>query len=305
MTTPVTLVSAYFNIGRESFKAVPRSEERYFREFSFWARIQNPLIIFVEPRCADQVREIREGFGLGHLTTIIEISDIFGIEPGIYERMRSTASCPHFRDFRLMPEATSGIPEYSYLMLLKSWFLNQAVDTAGANGPLCWIDFSFNRGGKVYSRPEDFNFQWTTEPFDKVVHFIMSEYDDRPVFELVRRLSDCIMGTLYVLPSDLANFLWESNRKQMVTLLDVGLIDDDQLIQMMSVRDSPEMFELRRSNWIRPLGELTGRDFTLAERVERGHLLSVARNAVHWSRRQRRASANAWKLYRNLVRDPE
>jgi protein YibB len=301
MKNPVTLVTAYFNIGRDDFKLVPRSEERYFEEFRFWARIQNPIIVFVEPRCAERVREIRAEFGLEDRTTIIEIGDIFSIQPGIRARMVDAASSSEFRDFRIMPDATSGIADYSYLMLLKSWFIHQASTHVPSATTLAWIDFSYNRGGRYYSHPQDFDFELTLEPLERVVLFTMAEYDDRPIFEIVRQLSDCITGGFYLVPVEQARFLWESTLRQIDKLLSVGFIDDDQLILLMSYRESPDRFEIRRSDWFRPIADISGRSFRIAPTKQRNPALSAARQGLHWARRTRRATKSAWKLYWNLT----
>lgn len=302
MNAPMTVVTAYFNIGRDSFKAVPRAEERYFEEFRFWARLRNPLVVFTEPRCALRVMEIRSEFGLADQTIIIEIEDIFAIEPQILERMRATSATAEFRDFRLLPDATSGIADYSYLMLLKTWFLAQTVVRGHAGENVAWVDFSYNRGGLVHSNPSDYAFTWISEPLERINLFLVNDYDERPIFEIVRQLSDCIMGSPIVAPSGLAGFLWESNRLKMESLLDVGFIDDDQLIQLMSYRAAPELYELHRSAWFRPIENYSNEQFSLTQHPERGPIMERVRRLVHFARKRRLSFDNARRLYRNLAK---
>ena len=46
--TENTLVSAFFSIGRENFKEIPRTNNQYIEYFKRWARIKNDLIFFCE-----------------------------------------------------------------------------------------------------------------------------------------------------------------------------------------------------------------------------------------------------------------
>lgn len=300
----VTIVTAFFDIGRENFRTLPRSSEVYFEHFHFWARIQNPLVVYTSRQFRERILEIRSEFGLGDLTKVFVIDDPFAIQPEIFARMSEVSRDHWFRDFRLLPHATSGIAEYSYLMLLKSWFVSNAVSRGVTTETAAWIDFGFNHGGVAYPHTEEFDFAWRCEKdeYDKVVLFSMDEYDDRPIFEIVRRLSDCLMGAPIIIPSRRASELWDVNRESMQTLLRVGLIDDDQLIQMMSLRARPELFEVRRSEWFRPLKDVSGAALTLTAPQEPAIPLRPVRTLVRWSRRQRRALQSSARLYVNLVK---
>ena len=50
--TEITLVTAFFDIGRSSFPIYARSNDRFFDYFYFWARIQNDLIVYCAPEDA-------------------------------------------------------------------------------------------------------------------------------------------------------------------------------------------------------------------------------------------------------------
>lgn len=301
---PTTIITAFFNIGREDFNAVPRSLDTYFDQFQFWARLKNPLVVYTTLDSRERILEIRESFGLRNRTTVVVIDDLFAIEPDIFQEMLKVSKDHWFRDFRLLPDATSGIAQYSYLMLLKTWFVADAVSRGLTNETTAWLDFGFNHAGRVYPKPEEFDFEWKCDDdyYDKVVLFSMADPYDRPIFEFVRRLTDYIMGAMIIIPKSRANDLWAVNRESMLTLLRMGLIDDDQLIQLMSVRAQPDLFEVRRSEWFHPLRDASGAQMTI--RSTRGHLfpLRQVRLLVHWARRQRRAVQAAVRLYLNLVR---
>ena len=109
----ITIVTAFFDIGRKNFSAVPRTNEKYFNDFMFWARLNNRLIIYTDAASADKIFEIRKSFQREKQTHIIVIDDIYRIAPEIYENMKRVTREDLFIDFRFLPYATSNIPQYS------------------------------------------------------------------------------------------------------------------------------------------------------------------------------------------------
>ena len=301
MSKEITLVTAFFNIGRENFKAIPRSDSKYFKNFEAWARLKNNLIVYTQPQMASIVIDIRKKFNLEEKTTVIEIEDIYKIEPEILSRMREISKDKCFLDFRYLPNATSNIPEYSYLMLLKTYFVKDAVERGLTGEQVAWIDFGFNHGGDLYTNPKEFDFEWQYEFENKIHYFYYKKYDERPIFEIVRRLSDCIMGCLIIIPSMHANDLWKLNRGAMITLNDVGLIDDDQLIHLMSYRKSPELFKLVESDWFLPLKTYGGDNLVSLRQYNQSKMRELARNIKQFSRRFRLSFRNSYILFKNLM----
>ena len=73
----ITLVTAFFDIGREGFVSIPRSNEKYFNYFRFWSRIKNNLIVYTDSESRDKVLQIRKEFNLEDKTKVIVIDDIY------------------------------------------------------------------------------------------------------------------------------------------------------------------------------------------------------------------------------------
>ena len=83
----ITLVSAFFDIGREKYNFLPRSKEKYVNDFKRWARIQNDLIFYCDNKViGDTVMEIRKSFGREKNTTVI-VNDIFEVDPILLKQM--------------------------------------------------------------------------------------------------------------------------------------------------------------------------------------------------------------------------
>mgnify|MGYP002616688503 CR=1 FL=1 len=153
----ITLISAFFDIGRANFTNTEytRTNEKYFEYFKFWARMKNDLVVYTDSNSSKYVRDIRNSFGLKDKTTIIEINNIYSILPNIYEKMCKVSQSEEFKMFRYYENAMSNRASYDYVMLLKYWCMNDSVERGLADDMLAWMDFGFNHGGKCYTNAED------------------------------------------------------------------------------------------------------------------------------------------------------
>ena len=63
MDKELTLITAYFDIGRGEFDGnYARGNNKYIDYFKFWARMKNDVIIYTQPEFKDEILEIREGY---------------------------------------------------------------------------------------------------------------------------------------------------------------------------------------------------------------------------------------------------
>lgn len=296
----VTLVTAFFDIGRKDFKAIPRTNQKYLNDFKFWARIKNRLIVFTDSAYASEILKIRSEFGLQDDTEIIIIDDITAIEPEIFERMKEIRNNGWFTRFRILPNATSNIPIYSYLMLLKGWFMKESAKFI-LEGSLVWMDFGYNHGGAFYNHPEDFDFEWTCPQQDKIRLFYYKKIDQKPIYETVRRLSDSFMGSPYIIPSNLCAEFWELTRGAMNDLLSVDLYDDDQLLLLMASRKRPDLFILEESDWFLPIKTYGNPAMRTRRSVERPKYKQFVINIMNLYKRYKLALRASAITFRDLA----
>ncbi len=256
----ITIVTAFFDIGRSNYEAIPRTNEKYINWFEHWARIRNRLIVYCGNQLiADKAREIRRNFNLEEKTEIIIFENLQTIEEDLYTRLARVGKDYYFKNFRLIKNATSNIPEYDLINYLKSYFMNDAQKRFNLTTQVAWIDFGFNHGGELYPYPEDYDFEWSYDFGDKVTLFFLAPLDERPIFEIVRTLKpDCIMGCMFISPPNLVEKLWVTFLQSALELTDVGLLDDDQLVLLMSYRQNPTIFRLVESDWFLPLKTFGG-----------------------------------------------
>ena len=241
----LTIVTAFFDIGRKDFKTIPRTNEEYLKYFKVWGKMKNKLVVYTNKTMAEEVRKYRAELNLLDRTTIIEIENEGKIEPDMLNKMKKIAEDEYFLNYRYIPNATSNNYKYDYVVLLKYWCLQDAVKNGYADGMIAWIDFGFNHFDTLYTIPEEFNFLWKTSLSDDKIHLFVLDEDvvTKPIFHVVRTLEDNIMACLTILPSKLCDIFWKDIKHAMNTLIEVGFIDDDQLLVLMAYRANTELFE--------------------------------------------------------------
>ena len=60
MAEEITLVTAYFDIGRGEWGKFKRGDNKYISYFKLWARMKNKLIVYTNAEVAKEVLAIRE-----------------------------------------------------------------------------------------------------------------------------------------------------------------------------------------------------------------------------------------------------
>lgn len=245
----MTIVTAYFNIGREKWKGYERGDNKYVNYFDFWAKIKNNIIVYTDKNLANKVYEIREKYGLKEKTKVIAINNLYDIDALLYNRMKKVMENEislnfHFHKEIKRPEAWN--VEYNYVTFLKYYFVNKAVIDFNLNGLVSWLDFGFNHGGDLgLTDTNDFNFCWQYN-FSKKIHlFAVKEIEEkRPIFDIIRNLDTYIMGGIMVAPSYMWGDFYNLARQSMISLLDCGFCDDDQTIALMAYYKNPDLFEI-------------------------------------------------------------
>lgn len=247
----LTLVTDFFDIGRGADKnsELRRNTSKYMEEFKRWARIRNHLIVYTDPSSAEEILDIRRGYGLEDKTTIIQIEDLFGLEPELFARMKKISGNDSFLKFRYLPEASSNNPKYDYLWMMKYYFMNDAYDRGLLNEDVAWIDFGFDHGGIVYYDENDYDFIWEYDFGGKIHIFCLSDPDTVSCISTLQYLPDCVMGCMYGVSRDMVPAFWKMVREAMEALLMIECVDDDQELVLMAYKRYPECFAVHVTGW--------------------------------------------------------
>ena len=253
----ITVVTAYFPIGRGDWTHFTRGDDTYLDYFTHWARIRNDVVVYTTAEVGKEVKRIREGFGRSN-TTVIVVDDYTMVDPELLELMHSVADI--YRPYSVCPGRPEVMkPEFDYAMAIKYWCMQQAsaiVDTTY----LAWIDFGFDHGGTLYKDPEFFDMRWEY-PFSKdVTLFAVKKPNDLPVFDIVQRTDTFIQADCSVATTQYARHLYDDVREQYMHLLRCGLIDDDQIVLQMCARSKPEHYDILPSSWFSPLRDYSGKE---------------------------------------------
>ncbi|SNU93698.1 protein YibB [Megamonas hypermegale] len=249
----ITIVTAFFDIGREKFKGYERGNNKYINYFKFWARINNNIIIYTNANFEKEIKQIREDFGLLEKTKIVIVDNYTNFDKNLYKKitdvMNNEISLNFHKDIK-KPESWSA--DYNFIMMLKSYCIVDAIEKGYAKGTIAWLDFGFNHGGKDgLINEEEFNFKWEYNFPKKINLFSHQKIDDNiPIFDIVRSMDVYIRGNIIVAPDYLwQNFLYLA-KKSMNSLLDCGLCDDDQTICLMAYRSQKDIFFIHDvENW--------------------------------------------------------
>lgn len=260
----LTIVTAFWDIGRKDFNLYPRTNKQYIEYFKFWARMQNNLIVYTYKEMGEEIKKIRQEYGLLDKTTIIEINDETSIENDIFKKMQSIQDKNYINEYRYTKGVLENNAKYDYVMLLKYWCIADAKKRNLTTNMIAWLDLGFNHGNDCYTKSEEFDFLWKTNLQKNKVHlFNVNDMEDLPIFELVRNMDPYIMGAPVIVDANLAEEFWNLIKESMLSLIRVGFIDDDQLLLLMAYREKPEIFEVHKSTWFMPLKENGGEHLTV------------------------------------------
>ena len=259
----ITLVTCFFELNRGKWNKFNRTNGDYYKYFETWARIHNDLIVYCSVEHKEEIIAIREKYGRKN-TRVVVIDDIFGVDAELYNSIKQSISNPLSIEYRLTPENPEcWNVEYNYIMLMKEWCINHAIQHNYASGMIAWIDFGFNHGDFYYKKAEEFDFLWEHKFSYKVHAILVKPVDDLPIFEIVRNMNTYIQGCMIVAPDKLWIELWNLVRKNMVALNKVGLMDDDQTILLMAYRENSKIFEFENGQWFSHFAKWSDRRFTI------------------------------------------
>ena len=263
----ITIVTAFFDIGRGDMKGFERSNEKYLSYFAFWARMRNQLIVYTDANMAKRVREIRKEFNLEDKTKVIVVDEPEKLDFEVYSKMEKILAKQEVVAYRKDPKCPESYnPKYNYLMYLKSWFGYDAVKNHGASGLVAWLDFGYNHGGKTYDRPEDFDYVWDYDFSEKIHLFALRRINTMPVFDIVKKMPIDMSGGVIVAPSSYWQKVHQMYREAIMGLMMCDFVDDDQTLLIMAYRNYPELFEIHMiEDWFMVLKNFGGQHLHMHE----------------------------------------
>lgn len=266
-----------------------RTDDVYFDNFEHWARIKNKLIVYVEnEQHKKRVEEIREKFGLAEQTTVIVTEKCEDIDSELYASVEKAANNDVQIDFHVQsknPDAWNA--KYNYIMILKGWFVQDAIERGLTGATAVWMDFGFGHVTRTYQCAEEFDFHWYYDFPEGINLFYLKQPDERPIFDIVRTGDVYFMGFMVGGKKEYWTEFWKLMRQCMLELNAVGLMDDDQTIMSMAYQKRPELFHIEQSGWFTTLKEHGGEHLTLVPGKAEKEKYALLRRIVRGIREKR------------------
>lgn len=255
MKDTVTIVTAFVDIGRGHWEGVKnnqlipqyikRDTETYFKRFERLTKLKNPIIVFTESRFFERIKAMRDDI------TLIGVDSLFEDHKHLISKIEEVQNDPTFIKFVQQPSA----PEYwssKYVAInfMKSHFVDYAVASGLVKTSVAaWIDFGYVRDD-TFCPP---GMEWKFNTFGLINLFCIDpNTHSRPVFDIIKTGDVYIQGCHIVAPSSKWKHLKQFMNDNISTLFNVGLVDDDQTLLLMSYRGAPDYFKINNvdpSDW--------------------------------------------------------
>jgi protein YibB len=244
----ISIVTAFFDIGRGSWtpdKGFPhyieRTTDTYFERFGHMAKLDNDMVVFTTEDLKQKVLDLRGD----KKTTVISV-DFHNSFGELRQRIQEIQSSQEFQS-RINPSQIKS-PEYwnaDYVLVnaLKSSFVKHAIQqNILENEMIAWIDFGYCR------TPEDagkFN-KWSYNfDKDKIHFFSLKKFEVGDLIEnAIFNNTVYITGPHFIAHKDNWPKMEAMIHHHLDTLLNNGLVDDDQTLMLMSCLGNPELFEI-------------------------------------------------------------
>lgn len=245
LNNELTIVTAFYDIGRGEILGAQRDCEKYFEYFSFWAGLQNELVVFTSSEFADKIRSIRANLGLEGKTKVV-VKELESFDEEALGKMREVLANFDQSKGRKHPQNIECVSaEYDYVMYCKPFFVCEAINLGLTSDKVLWLDFGFNHGGSFFTNKNEFNF--TLTPLEsagldesKINFFALKECENAHLAEIYYTMEPFLIGGLiYGGREAWAEFCLNLS-KAVRAFLSLQIIDDDQILLLWCLRNYPQ-----------------------------------------------------------------
>lgn len=250
MNTNVTIVTAFFDIGRSNWVQedgqpgyLQRSTDKYFQYFETLAKLDNSIVVYTSADNVEKIQQIRAG----KKTHIIDIN----FQEKFKDCRNSIQEILDNEDFRskINPEQLKN-PEYwsaDYVLInnLKSYFLkNTILDLKLENEYFAWVDFGYCRSEAVLNSLKE----WNVNLDKNKVHFFTIKkkflVTKHNVYHAIFNNQPYIIGGVIIASKDVWLEFSDLVYSTQKYLINEQIIDDDQGVYLLCLLRRPNLFKL-------------------------------------------------------------
>ena len=239
----ITIVTAFYDIGREDWKYFSRKTSYYFECFERLCQLKNKIVVFSEIKFKSLFDKIIRDTK-PDLVVIYE--DIFDNNKELINKIKKTQKILQkeggLTHGRKCPEHWS--PEYVLINNLKTYFCCTAIHRIPEiDNTVSWIDFGYIRKEKYLPKTKIWKYN-----FGNKIHLwsIRNIPQKISMLDLIKNDDVYIMGGHIVASKEKWFYLNYLINEQLKELLSNSLIDDDQTLLLLSYKSNKKEFILYR-----------------------------------------------------------
>lgn len=248
MKDELTIVTAFYDIGRGEIAHNERGVQKYLDYFAFWAGLKNPLIVYTSEEFAPLILKMRENLGLKDKTQII-IKNLASFDSKMLTKMRELMGKFDQTKGRKNPQNIECVSaEYNFLMYSKVLFVCDAIMRNLCTEHILWLDFGFNHKDDFFTKKEEFNF--TLMPNfslknDKIALFALNENLNKThLAEIYYNMEVSLMGGLIYGKKEAWAKFKRHMKEALRAFLSMQIVDDDQILLLWCARNHPNSYNI-------------------------------------------------------------
>lgn len=252
MNDEITIVTAFYDIGRGDIKGAERDPYKYIEYFSFWAGLQNKLIIYTSDEFKDKILAVRENLGLKDKTTLI-VKELESFDKEALTKMREVLANYNQSKGRKNPLNIECISaEYDYVMYCKPFFVCDAIEKGLTSDKVLWLDFGFNHGGSFFTDKNEFNFTLQAQDYagfdeSRVNFFALKDEERGHLAEIYYSMDAFLIGGIIYGRRETWGRFRQNLNEALRTFLSLQIIDDDQILLLWCARNYPQNYHIVRT----------------------------------------------------------
>jgi len=249
MNTNYTIITAFFDIGRDKWSHYTRSVDKYLHNAKRMLSLQDDMIIFIEHKFIDFVKQVRKN--IKNKTTIIplNIQDLYWYQ--YLNQIQTIMDSSEFKNNLINPKCPEvSNPLYDIIMFSKTMLINLAIlNNLSNHEHYVWLDFGIHDN---MLKDNMLNTKLFNKGIGDKIKFLCREYpksSDLNLHSFFKSNTNRFAGTMF---SGHKNYLVKFNEllhTDIINALNNNIIDCDQNFFSNVYIKNPDMFDLYFGDW--------------------------------------------------------
>ena len=239
----ITIVTAFYDIGRDEWKYFTRKTSYYFECFERLCQLKNKIVVFSEikfkPLFDKIINDIKPDL-------VVIYEDIFDTNKELINKIRKTQQILQKRGGLTygLTSPEHWCPEYVFLTTLKTYFCCAAIDKIpDIDNIVSWIDFGYIRKEKYLPKSKIWRYNFGNKIYLWSIRNIPQKIN---ISEIIKNNIVYIMAGHIVATKEKWYYLNNLMNEQLDQLLSNSLIDDEQTLLLLSYMSNKKEFVLYR-----------------------------------------------------------